>query len=266
LTTHTILVVDDEPVIREFLARVLENAGYSVHRAANGREALRHLEAGPFDLLLTDIKMEHLDGIGLLTEARTRWPTLSVILLTGYATVQSAVAALRHGASNYLLKPVKNEEVLAAVAAAVEARAREQHRDRAEAALAQVQTLLHQIGDVDSGALLAPTESNRLSCGPLTLDMAAYSATLDGRQLDLTPTEFRLLVTLSRAPGVAFEYIKLVQAACGYVCTRQEAREIIGTHVLNLRHKLGIRPWQPLYIESVRSVGYRLIPFGTPER
>ncbi|MHB8629722.1 MAG: response regulator [Aggregatilineales bacterium] len=260
MTASTILVVDDEPVIREFLARVLENAGYTVQRAANGREALRHLETSPFDLLLTDIKMEHLDGVELLAEARSRRPDLAVILLTGYATVQSAVAALRHGAANYLLKPIKNEDLLAAVASALEARTREQHRDRAEAALTQVQTLLQQVGDTETGVSLVPVVSSSMVCGLLRLDTAAYIATLNGRRLDLTPTEFRLLVTLVQAPGAAIEYVKLVQMACGYLCTRQEAREIIGTHVLNLRQKMGISPGQPLHVESVRSVGYRLIP------
>jgi DNA-binding response OmpR family regulator len=94
----------------------------------------------------------------------------------------------------------------------------------------------------------------------LKVDPEAYLVTLGGEPLDLTPTEFRLVLTLTHTPGAAFDYIRLVQLACGYTCSRQEAREIIGTHVLNLRRKLGIAPKQSLYVESVRGVGYRLIP------
>jgi DNA-binding response OmpR family regulator len=249
-----LLVVDDEPVIRNFLVRVLESAGYEVQAACDGREALGCLDAAPFDLLLSDIKMDHLDGVELLGEARSRYPDLAVILLTGHATVPSAIEALRRGAHDYLLKPVKNEDILAAVAAALDDRERQQRRDRLEALAGQMLDVL--------GTDPAPTPPDRavIAAGPLQLDTAAYIATLDGARLDLTPTEFRLLAELSRDPGVTLDYVRLVEGACGYTCTRQEAREIIGTHVLNLRGKLGIAPGEPLYVESMRGVGYRLIP------
>jgi DNA-binding response OmpR family regulator len=65
-----------------------------------------------------------------------------------------------------------------------------------------------------------------------------------------------------QTPGVVFDYVELVRDACGYTCARHEAQEIINTHIRNLRHKLGIEPDQPLYIESVRSMGYRLLESG----
>ena len=98
--------------------------------------------------------------------------------------------------------------------------------------------------------------------GDLQLDTAAYQAVLADTPLELTPTEFRLLLELAREPGAAHDYIRLVQSACGYSCERHEAREIIGTHVLNLRQKMGIEPGQPHYVESVRGIGYRLISQG----
>lgn len=251
-----LLVVDDEAAIRTFLTRLLERAGYAVQAASDGREALVWLDAGTFDLLLTDIRMDGLDGVELLAEARARTPDLAVILLTGYATVESAVAALRRGASDYLLKPVKNEEILAAVATALEQRARTQRRERLE----QIAVEVLDVMDFSQGASSADRSGDVVRCGALVLDLNAYIATLAGQRLELTPTEFRLLAELARTPGQTLGFVRLVQAACGYTCARHQAREIIGTHVLNLRARLGIRPGEPLYVESTRGVGYRLVP------
>ncbi len=249
-----LLVVDDEATIRNFLVRVLEREGYQVQAAQDGREALHYLEATPFDLLLTDIKMDRLDGVELLREARQRHPDLAVILLTGHATVASAIAALREGAYNYLLKPVKNEDILAAVAEGLRERAHQQRRDQLERIASQ---MLEVVRPEPGGAAPASLSSSIMYAG-LKLDPATYTATLHNHPLDLTPTEFRLLHHLGAAPGVPFDYVNLVQAACGYTCTRREAQEIIGTHVRNLRRKLAMVSEEAPSIESVRGIGYRL--------
>jgi DNA-binding response OmpR family regulator len=252
----SVLVVDDEAVIRNFLVRVLEREGYHVAAAGDGREALRLLEAAAFDLLLTDIKMDHLDGVGLLEAARDRYPDLAIILLTGHATVDSAVAALRRGASDYLLKPVRNEQIVEAVAVGLAERSRKQRRNRLEQLAGQFSDVIR----AETGSSEAAAPETSVICGPLTLDPAGYTAELDGQRLNLTPTEFRLLHKFSHDPGTVFDYVELVRDACGYTCTRQEAQEIIGAHIRNLRHKLGIQPGQALYVEAVRGIGYRLIP------
>ncbi len=249
------LVVDDEAAIRNFLVRVLQLSGYEVTAACDGREALEKLEGTAFDVLLTDIKMDRLDGVGLLRVAKERYPDLAVILLTGHATVPSAIAALRQGAHDYLLKPAKNEDILSSIAAALHSRARQQRRDRLE-------QIAGQFVDVVQAEMqpAAHTTKAPLVYGELTFDVSGFRARLGSRMLDLTPTEFRLLLELARVPGETVGYVALVQSACGYTCSRHEAREIIGAHVLNLRKKLGIEPETALYIESVRGVGYRMIP------
>ncbi len=250
-----VLVVDDEAAIRNFLVRVLQLSGYEVTAACDGREALEKLEGAPFDVLLTDIKMDRLDGVELLRAAKERYPDLAVILLTGHATVPSAVAALRQGAHDYLLKPAKNEEILSAIASALQSRARQQRRDRLEQIAAQVLDVV-----LPDGQPTVQTTNAHFAYGDLTFDVSGFRASLSGQVLDLTPTEFRLLLELARAPGATIGYVALVQSACGYTCARHEAREIIGAHVLNLRRKLGVEPGTALHIESVRSVGYRMIP------
>lgn len=250
-----VLVVDDEAAIRNFLVRVLQLSGYEVTAACDGREALERLTDSAFAVLLTDIKMDRLDGVELLRLAKERYPDLAVILLTGHATVPSAIAALRQGAHDYLLKPAKNEDILAAVASALHNRAQQQRRDRLEQIVGQLLDVVQT--DLSTAA---PPAKAPLAYGDLTFDVSGFRASLGAHPLELTPTEFRLLLELARAPGVTLSYSALVQSACGYTCARHEAREIIGAHVLNLRKKLGIEPETALYIESVRGVGYRLIP------
>ncbi len=259
MTKSRILVVDDEMAIRSFLMRVLEHEGYQVQTASDGQEALRHLETDAYDLLLTDIKMDRLDGVKLLQEAKSCQPDLAVILFTGHATVPSAIAALRQGAYDYLLKPMKNEDIVTAVAAGLDKRKRQKCRDRLEQIATQFADAIQT-----TGPDIARPEGRIVLSGSLRLDTAAYQASLEGIPLDLTLTQFRLLLVLTRVAGAALDYTKLVQEACGYACERHEAREIIGTHVLNLRQKLRVEPGQPHYVESVRGVGYRMIPPDEP--
>lgn len=254
MSKANILVVDDEPAIRSFLVRVLQRGGYSVQDARNGQEALEYLGRAPFDLLLTDIKMDRIDGVTLVSEAHHRYPDMAVILLTGHATVASAVIALRQRAYDYLLKPVKNEDILAAVASALRERTRQQRRDRLE-------YLADQMLDIMQPEERAPVPATSpdIACWGLRINPVNYTAILHNKPLPLTPTEFRLLVTFIRAPDAVIDYVRLVQAACGYTCERHEAQEIIGTHIRNLRQKLRVTAGQPLYIEAVRGVGYRLL-------
>jgi len=111
----SILVVDDEPVARTNLEYVLRKEGYEVAAAENGAEALEKLEVREFDLLLTDLKMEKVDGIELLKRAKKIVPSIETVIFTGYATVSSAVEALQQGAAHYLTKPINLDELRSVV-------------------------------------------------------------------------------------------------------------------------------------------------------
>ena len=108
----SILVVDDEEGIRTFLAAVLEGEGYEVVQAADGDEAARLLDARAFHLLLTDLKMPGMDGMSLVRKARAEQPEMEVIVLTAFATVETAVQAMKLGAVDYLTKPLRNPDEL----------------------------------------------------------------------------------------------------------------------------------------------------------
>jgi len=102
-----IMVVDDEKIVRESLFFWFENAGHSLDTAASGLEALKKLEKTPFDVMFVDIKMPGMDGIEVLERVKTDYPDTIVIIITAYGSIESAIKAMKKGASDYLLKPFK---------------------------------------------------------------------------------------------------------------------------------------------------------------
>ncbi len=120
LQASQVLVVDDEEIARTNLGYILRKEGHQVATAANGLEALEKVKAQEFDLILTDLKMEKMDGIQLLESVKQISPNTEIIMVTGYPTVGSAVDALKKGAAHYLSKPIKLEELRATVREIVE--------------------------------------------------------------------------------------------------------------------------------------------------
>jgi DNA-binding NtrC family response regulator len=120
--TPTILLVDDDESVRVTMQAVLEMDGYRVTPVSKGSDALELLAEREFDLVLTDLRLDDLDGIAILEEIKQRWPDTVAVLLTGYASLESAVKALRQGAYDYLFKPTDVEELRATVARGIEKR------------------------------------------------------------------------------------------------------------------------------------------------
>src|SRR5688572_1083677 len=118
----TVLVVDDEEIMREILETLLTRAGYDVRLAASGAEGLELARALPFDAALVDIMMPGLDGIATLDELKRIDEDLAVVIITAYGSIESAIAAMKSGAFDYITKPFKNDEVLVVVRNAMERR------------------------------------------------------------------------------------------------------------------------------------------------
>ena len=110
-----ILVVDDDPLIRGSLYEMLKGRQYDVEMAADGTEAMDHLKRRPFQLVLTDWKMPQVDGMSLIGHIRSQYPDVSVVLITGFGTINSAVEAIKRGAFDYLTKPIQPEELEATI-------------------------------------------------------------------------------------------------------------------------------------------------------
>lgn len=231
-----ILIVDDEDTLRYFLKRTLQDEGYRVSEAADGQTALDLLEHKDFDLALVDLRMTGVDGLEVMRQFRQQSPETQIIIVTAYASVPSAVEALRHGAHDYLTKPVNTEELLASVADGLARRS--------------VQ------------APSAPRSTGaQLSYGDLTMDYNMHLVTRQGQVLDLTPTEFDLLACLMEVPNVALDSVTVLKQIRGYDATESEARAIVRVHVHRLRQKLEPDPAHPRYVITV--VGGRYV-FTSP--
>ena len=169
---NKILVVDDEEVALANLSHVLKKEGYQVSMAGGGPEALEMLAANRFDLVLTDLKMEKVDGMAVMKRAKELHPELEVVMITGYATVDSAIAAMKAGAYHYIAKPYKLDEVRKVVREALEKTALKQENRtlrrhleslRQEARLVSGNAEMRKL--LELAAQVAATDSNVVLCG-----------------------------------------------------------------------------------------------------
>ena len=221
----SVLVVEDERDIREVLLRYLERAGLSVLTTGTGAEAIRLLTSAPPDLVLLDLGLPDVDGTDVLREihAAGRPP---VLVLTARSTVDDRIHGLQLGADDYVTKPFSPAEVVL-----------------------RVQAVLHR-----SGGQPGPGGPVTYGQGRLRIDEPRHEASLDGRSLDLTPTEWDLLAAVAAAPERVFSRYELVNRIRGYEYAGYE--RTIDSHVKNLRHKLGASGAD--VVETVLGVGYRL--------
>lgn len=236
-----VLVVDDEAPVRQALARSLTLLGYRADAAASGYQALGMLEHTRYDAMVLDIRMPGMDGIQVMQHACRMYPDLSIILLTGHATLESAISAVRAQAADYLLKPAKVYAVAAAIERALQRRIQED--------LAQT-----------------PAPANILQAGPITLDRemnvvsVAEASGAGDREVELTASESALLVHLMLHPDRVLSCRELASAALGYDVRGIEAQSIIRPHISRLRKKIEPNPDYPPLIRTVPGKGYLFSP------
>lgn len=272
--TANVLVVDDEGAIRYSVSKTLQRVGYNVNEAASGEEALDIMKKNHFDVVLTDIRMPGLTGVELLRRIKDVAPDAIVILMTGYASLGTAVEALRLGAHDYLIKPSSSQDIRQSVARGVE-RSRNLKRRRAlldairsnvsELTRGDADALSANFDEIDSDVMpqriIEPVEepvSNNMTLGPLTIYPGRYQISVGDRPIDLTPTEFDLLLYLAAHRGRVVSCHELVREVRGYTVDEAEAREVIRPHVSNLRRKLKQTGQDADLIVNVRGIGYRL--------
>jgi DNA-binding response OmpR family regulator len=264
-STHTILIIDDEPLLRQTLALILQRAGYQVTLAADGKEAIHSLKAGAFDLVFLDLKLPDTNGLTLLPEIRRQYADMPVLILTAHATLESAMEAVRQGARDYLLKPIDPKHILTRVR---EVLAEQQQPRRRREIVAQVQELLAELRQVDGSetlisditpALPAADPARFVIRGALTVDLHTRHVLLEDKFVPLPPSTFDYLVTLMRHTPKAVPYQVLVKESQAYNLTRAEAREMARWQIHELRKALETDPRHPHFIITVRDVGYRLI-------
>jgi DNA-binding response OmpR family regulator len=227
-----ILAVDDEPRYLEIIRFNLEAAGYRVATAASGEEALDGVAAGEPDLIVLDVMLPGLDGFEVCSLVRER-SSCPIIMLTAKGAEEDKVRGLRLGADDYVTKPFSAQELLA-----------------------RVEAVLRRARAPESGGRHPAT----ISVGDLTIDRQAKQVTLAGREVRLSPTEYRLLVRLADNAGVVLGRDELLTAVWGRAYKGED--EILRVTLWRLRQKLADDPAAPRYIVTRPGLGYM---FAAPE-
>lgn len=217
-----ILVVDDDPHIRELVRHFLQREGLAVHEAGDGEEALRKLESVKVALAVIDIMMPNVDGWQLCREMRAHFD-FPILMLTARGATAEKVRGLKLGADDYLVKPFEPEELVARVKALL-------RRYRIQV-------------------------SQKVVIGDVTLDRAAFGATVAGRTIDLPPKEFELLFKLASYPGQTLTRERLIEEIWGYDFEGNE--RTLDVHINRLRDRFP-EERHSFRIATVRGLGYRL--------
>ena len=220
----TILVVDDEPQIVQLVRDYLEHGAFTVLTAADGSTALRIAATQHPDLVILDLGLPGIDGLDV-TRSLRRNGTVPIIMLTARTDESDKLVGLELGADDYLTKPFSPKELVA-----------------------RVRSVLRR-----SEAALAPRDLIRV--GDAELNLPSMELRIGGRRIELTPTEFQLLVTMARQPGRVFSRAQLLNAVHGVAFESYE--RAIDAHVKNLRRKIEPDPHNPRYLLTVFGVGYR---------
>jgi two-component system, OmpR family, response regulator RegX3 len=223
--TRRVLLVEDEKSIRSAVAAYLEREGYWVTPAEDGQVALEAFSKHKFDVIVLDLMLPKVSGEEVCRRIRNA-SDVPIIMLTAKGEEEDRIAGLELGADDYLVKPFSPRELVA-----------------------RVRALLRR-AHVDS-----EPQRDRLQFGDLEVDVTGHKAFLQGNELDLTASEFKLLTTLARYPGRVYSRMELVEKVLGYDFEGYE--RTIDSHVKNLRAKLEDDPRDPTYIWTVHGVGYR---------
>ena len=220
-----VLVIDDEPGVRELISEALSISEITAVQAADGLEALSFLRRERFDLLVLDINMPKLDGLALLEKLRTEGMSVPVLMLSARADKSDINQGLRIGADDYLTKPFSIEELVLRVKAIL-------RRSKGEVAEVKV-----------------------LTCGPISMDFSKYSVKFNDQPIDLSPTEFKLLeqLILNRGNVVTKETLLFEVWEIDF----KSSSTVVDTYISYLRKKLHIDGFDG--IKTVRGIGFQIV-------
>jgi DNA-binding response OmpR family regulator len=242
-TVASVLVVDDEPYLRDGIRLTLEAEGYRVLTASDGAEALAVLQSQPVDLILADIAMPRMNGYQLYERVREnqQWTTIPFIFLTARAMDSDVRYGKELGADDYLTKPVEPADMVAAI----------------RGKLRRAQQLARQPAPPAPPPALGP---RTLTVGKLRIDPGQHGVWLDEKPVRLSAREFTLLEYMVRRANHVVSPQELIQITHGLETDHVEAGVLLRPLIRSLRRKLGYPVGDMGCIETVRGVGYRLTP------
>lgn len=226
---NKIVVIDDEISVREVIQAYLEKDGYHVFAAASGSQGLSLAERVKPALIVLDLMLPDISGEEICAEVRSR-SDVPILMLTAKAGEEERIAGLASGADDYLVKPFSPRELVA-----------------------RVRAVLRRTQSVETPLV----EALSFDEGRLTIDTVRHEVCRDGRAVDLTPNEYKLLLTLARYPGRVYSRFELINRVQGYDFEGYE--RTIDVHVKNLRKKIEPDTAHPRYVETVIGAGYRLV-------
>ncbi len=223
----TILVVDDDENLRRLVAAYLENEGYQVHQAADADAAFADIETHEPDLILLDLMLPGLSGLEVARRVRAR-RQIPVLMLTARGSEDEILQGFEAGADDYLVKPFSPKVLVA-----------------------RVRAVLRR-----SGVVPQEEAERSLSVGEISIDRKTREVRVEGREVELTTTEFDLLHVLAEHPGWVYSREELLESVWGYNYLGDS--RLVDVHIANLRKKIGDDPAEPHFIRTVRGVGYKL--------
>ena len=254
--TASLLVVDDEEHIRSAIAEALELEGFRVDTADSGVSALEALARTSYDLMILDIRMPDVDGVQVMTRVHQQFPELRVVVLTGYAALESAITAVKTGAVDYLEKPTSTHEIVRTVKMALQRHV--SGRSAPAELVSDSAVVAEQKGVVDDVLTLPPLT---LLCREQRVCLSKDPA----KTVQLTPAQTEILFCLMKHPNQLQTYSQIVTSAWGQTLDPLEAQPLLRPHISRLRRKLRkLLPGQQL-IQTVRTQGYRYGPLLPPD-
>lgn len=258
ITSARILIVEDEQLTRRMLQLMLERVGYPVTTVACAEEALAVLTNTSFELLLTDMQLGRMNGLALIARARELDPQLAAILLSGYATLETAITALRYGTQTFLLKPARSAELLASVANVLQ---RRQQASQQSAALTRIHDGLQLLASQPSPASAGPAQlDTRITqISTLLIDHQRREVSRAGSALKLSHGEFDMLAYLANHLGQVVTPQQIARDVLHYTCMLNEARVLIKSRICQIRKHIEENPTTPKLLLNVRGAGYMLV-------
>ena len=223
-----VLIIDDEPSIHEVVRAYLERDGFIVYGATDGRHGLELALSKRPQLVVLDLMLPDISGEEICRQLRDR-SDVAILMLTAKSTEDERIAGLGLGADDYLTKPFSPRELVA-----------------------RVKAILRRAG----GSEMPLLELHRFDDGRLEIDTVRHEVRVAGEPVDLTPSEFKLLLALATYPGRAYSRFELINRVQGHDFEGYE--RTIDAHIKNLRRKIEADHAKPRYVETVPGIGYRL--------